>query len=423
MISDQALRRVLPRAAVDLLGDVIRWLAWAGVFMVWASFAQVYARMIRLTLTDPSHSDFTIFYYTARLVADGLNMYGVSPRRYGVEWAADHLGNLNPPHVQLLFLPLARLTYGQALALFVGVSGLALAWSLWRAARELGIAWTWSRFFLWGALTLSSAAFTTVAVTCEVTFLLMVPFTLAWCAWRQERWAAFGFWLGLCASSKLFLLLFVPVLVWQRRWRAVAVLACTLAAAIGCGVLFFGAETLAQWIRTLGRVGWWWIPMNASWHGFVSRTLGSPGASAPMIALPDLVKGLATVGAGVVAIVAMLAVRPNRTTAIDRDRSMLIVLLGAILASPLGWVYYLPLAYGPVLGWLEAARGARSQWLRGRALAAVIVAVCLLYVPQELASAAAKSGFGTVTLASAYFWAVAILWVTTIMRGRDTVHV
>ena len=37
-------------------------------------FMQVYLRMIRLTLEDPSSSDFTIFYFTARMVADGLPM-------------------------------------------------------------------------------------------------------------------------------------------------------------------------------------------------------------------------------------------------------------------------------------------------------------------------------------------------------------
>ena len=75
--------------------------------------------MIRLTLADPSNSDFTIFYFTARLVADGLPMYGVSPARYGIEWAADHLGNLNPPHFQILALPLGHMSYGAALGVWV----------------------------------------------------------------------------------------------------------------------------------------------------------------------------------------------------------------------------------------------------------------------------------------------------------------
>ena len=189
MISDAALRRVLPAPAVALLGDLIRWTAWGLVFVVWAAFAQVYLRMIHLTLTEPAKSDFTIFYYTARFVRDGLPMYGLSPTRYGIAWAADHLGNLNPPHFQLVAAPLAWLTYGQALLAWVAVNLAGLALGLTIIARELGIVWSWPRFWLWGAFTLSLAPFTTVAVTSEMTFLLLVPCALAWSAWRRGRCA------------------------------------------------------------------------------------------------------------------------------------------------------------------------------------------------------------------------------------------
>ena len=114
MIADAPLERVLARRTVALLGDLIRAALWGAVIVVWVVFAQIYARMYRLTLEDPSHSDFTIFYFTARLVADGLPMYGASPARYGIEWAGDHLGNLNPPHFQLLVQPLAALAYGSS---------------------------------------------------------------------------------------------------------------------------------------------------------------------------------------------------------------------------------------------------------------------------------------------------------------------
>ena len=121
MISDAALRRVLSASTVALVGDLVRALLWGLAVVVWLAFLQVYLRMIRLTLADPSGSDFTIFYYTARMVADGLPMYGESPARYGVKWAGEHLGNLNPPHFQLLFQPLASLPYvanGNASAAF-----------------------------------------------------------------------------------------------------------------------------------------------------------------------------------------------------------------------------------------------------------------------------------------------------------------
>ncbi len=414
MLSDETLRRVLPAGTVALLGDVIRALGWGLVLVVWVAFAQVYARMIGLTISDPTHSDFTIFYYTSRMVADGLPMYGVSPARYGIEWAADHLGNLNPPHVQLLLLPLGYLSYRDALACFVGVNAVCLAWSLWLVARELAIPWSWQRFWLWGALTLSCAAFTTVAVTCELTFVLMVPFTLAWRAWRRGQWTAAGACLGACASAKLFLLLFVPLLIWHRRWKALAAFVGTAGVLTALGVALFGTGAYLQWAATLGRVGWWWIPMNASWHGVVSRAFEGSETIAPVVHIPSLVKPVAFAGSVFFALASLTSAR-SEAGAHRRDRSLLVVFLGAILASPLGWVYYLPLAYGPMLGWLRSWR-ADVGATRARAVAVYIACACL-FVPQEMASWLQPNSIATLTLTSVYFWGVVLLWIALSHKG------
>jgi hypothetical protein len=410
MISDAALRRVMPSQSVALLGDLIRWLAWALVFVIWVAFAQVYVRMIRLTLIDPSHSDFTIFYYTARLVADGLPMYGMSPSRYGVAWAADHLGNLNPPHLQMFALPLAYLSYGHALLAWVTVSLACLAASIAIVVRELGIPWSWRRFWLWGAFTISSAGFTTVAVTSELTFVLMLPFALAWRAWRRERWISAGAWLGVCASVKLFLLLFVPWLIWRRRWGALAAFAVAVAALVGIGAAAFGPASYGQWLTTLGEVGWWWLPMNASWQGLVSRLLAGGGRIAPLVHQPALVMPIAAAGSVLVAVATLIGAARDRSVA--SDRQVLLLLGGAVLSSPLGWVYYLPLAFGPILGWMGAAR----DWMpirrcTGATLALVFAGLALLYVPHEATFAGQPSGLASLTAGSAYFWGLLLVWL------------
>jgi hypothetical protein len=409
MISDQALRRVLPKSAVELAGDLIRWCLWAFVFIIWAAFLQVYLRMIRLTLTDPSHSDFTIFYYTSRLVADGLPMYGVSPSVYGVAWPADHLGNLNPPHFQLLALPLGHLSYAHALAVWVTVSLASLVGALILIARELRIPWSWSRFWLWGAWTLSSAAFTTVAVTCEMTFLLMLPFTLAWRAWRNGRWTTAGAWLGACASLKLFLLLFVPWLIWRRHWRGLATFVLSMVAFIAVGMVVFGIEPYRQWATTLGRVGWWSLTMNASWQGFTSRIFEGTAKIAPLVQRPDLVRAIGAAGSALLACAAIVLAARRQSS---RDAAMVVLLAGAVLSSPLGWVYYLPLGYGPLLGWAGADvgwQGIRSAGRRSMGL--VLAAIALLYLPHELTASGQPSGISSVTIASAYFWALLLLWL------------
>jgi hypothetical protein len=408
MISDATLRRVLPAPAVALLGDLIRWLLWAVVAIVWVAYGLVYVRMIRMALADPAHTDFTIFYYTSRMVLDGQPMYGTSPATYGVAWPFPHLGNLNPPHLQALLLPLGYLSYSHALLAWVLVNLACLAGALAVIGRALGLAWSWPRFWLWGALVIASSAFTTVAVTGELTFLLMLPFTLGWRAWRSERWVAAGAWLGACASAKLFVLMYLPWLIWRRRWRGAAafVLAAALAFAIGLAV--FGLASYQQWVSTLSSATWAWMPMNASWNGFVTRVVHGGTGVLPLIPRLEALRATMAAIAVIFAVGAFVSTRGSGA----RDRNFLVLLLGALLTSPLGWVYYLPLGLGPLLGVLAPAlRGPGLAALGRGSLALGIAGVLALYVPQELTLRGQPSGLATLTIASTYFWAVLSLWL------------
>src|SRR5215212_9745146 len=144
MVSDEQLRYCLPASVVALAGDLIRGLAWGTVVLLWLTFGQIYVRLYLLTLGDPSHSDFSIFYYTARMVRAGLPMYGTPPSEFRVPgWVADHYGNLNPPHVQFLLQPLGFFSYGTALAIWALANLAALAFALWLIARGLDIPLTW----------------------------------------------------------------------------------------------------------------------------------------------------------------------------------------------------------------------------------------------------------------------------------------
>jgi hypothetical protein len=76
-------------------------------------------------------------------------------------------------------------------------------------------------------------------------------------------------------------------------------------------------------------------------------------------------------------------------------------------------VYYLPLGYGPILGWIGAGRG----WHGLRALSSAKVGLlaaglALLYVPHETTYAGQLSGLASLTIGSAYFWGVLCLWTT-----------
>jgi hypothetical protein len=415
MIADATLERVLAPRTVALLGDLIRASLWGAVVMAWAVFAQVYARMYRLTLADPTHSDFTIFYFTARLLADGLPMYGASPARYGVHWAADHLGNLNPPHFQLLVQPLAWLFYGRAYAVWVGVNAFALGVSVIVIVRAMAIALTWRRAAIGGAIIMSSAPFTTVAITSEWTFLLMLPVTLAWAAARREHWIRAGLWLGVCASLKLFFLLFIPWLILRRRWTSLAAMGAAAVAAVCVGVMAYGPFTYRQWLQSLGQVGWWWLPMNASWHGIVSRVFQGGSSVEPLFHLPAAVAPLGTAGALVFSAVTIWVARQLSATPAHCDLAFLLITSGALIASPLGWVYYMPLLLGPVI-----AVACTDLWrlLSTRELAGIGTAGAGLYVSLEQASSGQPSALLSITLASIYFWSAFAVWLGAIALSK-----
>jgi hypothetical protein len=416
LISDQALRRWLPVRTVALVGDLVRGVLWAGVIVVWAIYPQIYARMWNLTIGKAGGSDFTIFYYTARLVADGLPMYGESPVRYGVKWASSHLGNLNPPHFQMLLQPLAGLTYAQAYVAWALVNLAALGVALWLIVRGLGLRVTATGAAVAGALMMASTPFTSVAVTSEWSFVLLVPFTMAWLALRQAHWGRAGAWLGACVALKLFFLLFVPWLLLKRQWRAVAMLGLAALAWTVAGMALYGVDTYRLWIHSLSTVGWWWLPMNASWQGVVARVFQGGATVQAVIHAPWIVPGLSVAGSAVIGAASVWAAHRSQPSAGGTDAAVLILLAGAILASPLGWVYYLPLAVAPLAGVLH------SGWWQHMAQSWRVVAVVsalALYVPLEQAAAGQPSAAATLTFACSYFYALAPSWMALIAASRS----
>ena len=97
----------------------------------------------------------------------------------------------------------------------------------------------------------------------------MLPFTLAWRAWREGRWRSAGAWLGLCASANIFLLLFLPWLILRRHWsRGPRSFVAVFLATVLIAATVFGVGAYRLWFATLSDVFWWWMPMNASWQGF-----------------------------------------------------------------------------------------------------------------------------------------------------------
>ncbi len=418
MIPDRALALVLrsPRS-LAVWGDLVRAVVAGAVVLLCIVWLAYYAILARAMVVQYHLNDFGKFYYSARLFLEGKDMYGPSPA------TSMHVGpgleheflNVNPPHFHLLVLPLALLPPLTALAIWAVASLLSLVWCLRLITRELRLRLTPTSALWSGLALLSFAATGAVIITGQLTFFLLIPVTQAWAAAREGRWPRAGVWMGLAMSVKPFLLIFVPYFLLRRQWRAAGYAVLTVAAAFGVGRAVFGIEAHEGWGRALAGTDWPWAAMNGSLLGVLRRTLSASPYFAPVWLAPELIRPLWRIGALATFIATLwMASRDRSMHAVDRGFALLI--LGALLVSPLGWVYYLWLPLGPVaalaLTWLGHA-DSRSR------LRTALVACALpgLVCPLILVTAWQPDAWLTLTLGSAYFWATWLLWSGVAVDG------
>ena len=296
----------------------------------------------------------------------GRDMYGETKAvvfQYSPETVI-RLWDLNPPHSHFLYLPLAVAPSWLALPAWYVLSGLCLYGSIGITVSEIGIGLT-PRRKQWMIVGLMSFSAMGVAVAmAHMSFPLMLLVTLAWRNARHGRWGKAGSWLGLALSIKPFLLIFVPYLVLKGCWRGVAAVGLTTGLAFLVGLLVFGLESHRSWLRVISRAdSWAWLPLNASLYGIMSRVLMKNPLFTPMVTLePSLVRVVwlaLGIPAGLVALYRTFTDPVSEGT----DRAFGILLVSAVLLSPLGWIYYFWLPVGPIVAtvhawWIERSKEA-----------------------------------------------------------------
>jgi hypothetical protein len=135
----------------------------------------------------------------------------------------------------------------------------------------------------------------------------------------------------------------------------------------------------------------------------------------PLFHLPAAVAPLGTAGALVFSAVTIWVARQLSATPAHCDLAFLLITSGALMASPLGWVYYMPLLLGPVI-----AVACTDLWrlLSTRELAGIGTAGAGLYVSLEQASSGQPSALLSITLASIYFWSAFAVWLGAIALSK-----
>lgn len=371
----------------------------------------------RNTVVDRDAQDFGIFLASARHHLAGRSLY--TPSRVRSTTSPDQTAplNLNLPHTMLFVWPLAHLSDRAALGVWLA-GGLALGlWASLASVRALG--WRLRLFptllavvylIAWAP----SAAFT---LTAQISFYLMAAVCAAWLAARRSDSLRAGLWLGLAAATKPFLLLFVPYFVLRRDWRALTAMLAVIAASVGAGLAMFGPGAYGEWLQQLPRINWSAHYLNASIMGVLQRTLGR-SSYAVFTRAPDVVLPLtACVGAVVGAFTLARVARPRRHPQ-GTDADWAVLLLAALLMSPLGWNYYLWIAVWPV----AALASHRAPWrVPTRWDLWLLPGLAGWWWWGSMTRWGQPHPMATLTAASLYFWALLALWIWTVGASREPV--
>ena len=345
---------------------------------------------------DPARYDIVEFHEMATNWVAGRSLYFHAD--------AARSSNLNLPHMLPLVLPLAFLDLRHALLLWMGLNTLALLASLEIIRREYpGIGWSPL------IVALASAATTAQIGSGQIAWMLVLPVTLAWQSARRNRWHLMAIWMAVCISLKPFLAIFWLYLVLRRRWADLTLCLASTSLITLSGVWMYGPASYVEWFNIIGSFTGHDLRLNASLLGVSARLFLPSDHSRPLIESPLLGHMSFLMCAGAVlslTTVALISAHQSRGTMretaqqhgdIDWEFGLLIVT--ALLISPIGWIYYLWLAAGPLaLVGLDRVKASGWAWL----------GVAALFVPPIDISR--LGAIGTVTIGSAYTYGLVMLW-------------
>ena len=204
-------------------------------------------------------TDFLHFYTigSLALAQDGAHLYDMNaqaaiairrvPQSAGIRYLP-----LYPPQVSLLFLPLAQLSYGWALALWWTCSAAyyaAVCWAFWYACPNLrGYGGTVA------LLALGYPAFFHVIAWGQTSIIALLCFAAAFFLLRAKHSFYAGLALGCLAFKPQLAIAAAVVLLFIGRWKIISGGILSAGAQFAIGVLYYGTGPLRQWLYMLRHV-------------------------------------------------------------------------------------------------------------------------------------------------------------------------
>ena len=159
---------------------------------------------------------------------------------------------LYPPQVSILFVPLAYLSYGWALAVWWACTGLiygGCCWAVWDACPKLqGVGWTAA------ILAVAYPPFFHLIAWGQTSALALACFTGGFFLLRNQRNFLAGMVLGCLIFKPQLGLAVAVVFLATGAWKVVTAAIVSGGAQLGIGLVYFGWAPFRAWLRTLAAV-------------------------------------------------------------------------------------------------------------------------------------------------------------------------
>lgn len=305
-------------------------------------------------------ADFGVYHQAAVSVLHGLSPYAfVNPHE---------LKFIYTPFAAVVLSPLGLLSNRAALSFWTLLSVLALDASTWLVLAKMGTADRRSKAMVSVLVTVAVLPlyplFSEFALG-QINILLMFM-VLADLLLLRRRWGGIG--IGLAAGIKLTPLIFVPYLLFTRRWREAAVATATFAGTVALGFVVQPGVAARYWTAEFADVNRMLPPGSSGYNDALSAVLGR------LLGHPTQL-GLLWTSLSVLAGLAALALA---IVASRRGEDLLGIVTCAVageLISPVSWPAH--------WGWLVLVFvlwGRRAIRLRSRRQAVAIVLVWLALV-------------------------------------------
>lgn len=320
---------------------------------------------LTLGKTNILYSDFGKFYHSQQMFIQGKNIYtpiyfvkgklntSIAKPTKSTHSKVFKLGsNLNPPFFTLISFPLAYLSYPHALLLWTFLSLLAGALGILLLQQKLDQQTfsTSCAVLLLIALFSYFPSFITLQFG-QVSLLLLPLLVLAWRAARDKKTIRAAIFLGIATSLKPFIGLFLFYFLMRKEWRGLCAFFATLLSCALIAALFLGLNSYADYFHACQQIKWAASSWNVSIYGFLLRLCGGVESNVAVLPVPGLISYVYPFLAGIFFLAIIQFLRPAVVIPAEKkvDLDFSVIILGMLLLSPLGWIYYFPLLSIPIL--------------------------------------------------------------------------